>query len=1733
MGQKKKTDGRARSRKPTSISISKIDESYNTDKAPDTLTSKEDFGEYRTEHDNHENKGNLQDIPSENSSIYASSKVRQLIINLCILFIQNNATNPTTSNKADTGAKNENNSTIIASLETYDGVNKKPFKATGLLNKSQLKLASYIKANKDVTLQGTKRFTDKSGEYYLKNIQLQNSKQFPNSKKKNSLNNPQNLENCLNNIGKIKKRANKIVTLLPENSLTPIPKKEGINKLGMANGYGKKELNDAQRTAVFIRRLEYATSMKKQMDVGKNLKNNTKKIGLIQEWWKTMFKIIKLQKNMRGFLFRKKLMNNLEHQEKLLQFITEFDNIHNYHLYRQFMENLKKKGDYEKAKLMEKCEDFNEKLDNLERLHNLKNFKNCFNKWKNDTKQKKKEDLDKLATQLNDILRKRVNKNNLATLKKIKDKTQSDEDKLNDKAKEFREKHAKKNFLNDLIKAHRLNKLLSKVKDSIDDNHKKDVLDKIKKKKDIGDAAEKLNKLLNDKMKKDALKDLKTMDFVDKLDDVINKHNDKINEEAKKELMDKLKDIRDKKKAEEDKNKFAISSGVNDFELISDKKSKNPRKRRSVVMTSHNDINIAAKPTPKLIFETSGQNKFSLIAPEKFKFGKPIDKNKKIDNKLIDDQLNDLKNRNDLRKYMDKWKEIRNKKDIVDKLKDKLNDLLKKQKEKEDKFKQTLDKLKKMKDKQDLKEYFDRWKNAAEQMKKDDLDNLAKKLNDILTKAKKESDDKNKKDSLDRLKKYNDIQKGLEKLDDLFFRKPKKDALDTLKKNSGMSEGFRILDKLFKKNDDKNKKDFLDRLKKNADCQKVLEDLNKLLEKKLKKKFMDNLKKNNDRKKGMEILNKVINDNLKKEFMDEIKKRNNLNKGVEDLEKLINNKLKKDVLNDLKNRNRIAVSGDKLEKLIRDKLKRKLMDRLDRIKKMKNATDKLNDLMNNKLKKDAFDNLKNNNNIRKGVDILDKLIKDHNDKLKKDAFDQLKKFDDIAKAADILEKLINKKLKDDTFKKLKTMQFVDILEKFRKNKDDKNNEQKCRKLMNTLKKLSKDKKEEEDKNNKEKLKDALDRWKDIAYRRKIKDDLVDKARKKKAFDHWKNIKELRDILDKLKDKKEKELLDKYLKKWHDKCEQREIFDKLKDYLKKKKAFNDWKTNSERISIFRNIKKKKLLLKMLKEKEKKEKDALKKYLDKWNEIAKEKPKNETKSKRISHRCNSKRLRTKSKKKNDRKLLKQAFDLWRENSSFEPTRNVLEKIKKNRLLKHNFENLNDEEKNDLLQKYKNKMLQVMLNIYKRQRNLVLKRYLDKWRRIKDEKIESEIDEPKYKKKPRIEDVREFTDSDVSSFNPTYYNTKQNTHSNQRNIPYKKRYAKKPYEQLEEFYEETPIKNEDEEYNIKEIKKDEFSDTSSNNESMLGNGEYLIQNKKTIRQPRNYTSQSFFIDKNNANNITSNNYQVNTHNTNQLPMTMKGDFVSLIEQNPKILQQKNPRIQVTNATCDLNQIINNENTEDELNSEEVNYEMDKLNNNFIIDKNRVLSKVIKNCDKDLYASQRPFRSKKDQWYSVSIPLNDNEAKWEFLGNIKGERDKNNLNKFELIQKEADPIKEENEDVENKTYSRKTLRSDKKSDKKNQSKQDSAYKLREMNYSQFYRSPIKTPNIVEEEEKNLIGNRIKRPGQNQRQNTQRSFLNTSRYNRNYGRNGFDRSRGKINFDPKYRSIDYENGYEFEDSDD
>ena len=538
-----------------------------------------------------------------------------------------------------------------------------------------------------MTLEGTKRFMDKSGEYYLKNIQLQNKRK---DNKRKSLNKPLNLENCLNkkDINKIKRKASKIVTLLPENSLTPIPKKKGVKEDNVANIYDKKELDEAQRTARFIRRMEYSTSMKRQKIENKNMKEQAKKIGLIQQWWKAMFKIIKLQKNLRGFLFRKKLMNNLEHQEKLYQFINEFDNILSYHLYKQFMDNLKKKRDYENSKLMEKCEDFNEKLDNLEKMHNYKNFKDCFKKWKEDTKNKRKQALEHLINKLENILENKKKEEKKNAFDKLIENIKEKEKRLNDKINKFREKQAMKKFFNDLIKLHK---------------EKQDL-----KNKEI--------------MRK----------YLIKWENVVDDMN------KRKKIIEKLKRYKEneiKKKKEEEKNKLVISSGINDFEVLTDNKNLDNEspKDNKIFISPQNEINILMEPQKKLLLSQNYQS-FSLIASDsiKFKFSEPAKNSPKLNNNFLI-QLDNVEN---IIKNIEKEKE---EKDLINKKKCK--------------------------------------------------DDALNKLMEILEKAQNESDKEIKRQVLDKLNRNINMGKLAKILDDYFKKRAEKD------KNIEVRESFHFLKK--------------------------------------------------------------------------------------------------------------------------------------------------------------------------------------------------------------------------------------------------------------------------------------------------------------------------------------------------------------------------------------------------------------------------------------------------------------------------------------------------------------------------------------------------------------------------------------------------------------------------------------------------------------------------------------------------------------------------------------------------------------------------------------------------------------------------------------------------------------------------------------------------------------------------------------------------------------------------
>ena len=398
---------------------------------------------------------------------------------------------------------NNNNNSSSSSQKTV----RKPFNKNGLLNKSQLKLASYIEQNKDITLTGTKRFTDKSGEYYQKNVQLQKKqdKVGPLTKKL-SLTKPQNLDNCFNklngNINKIRRNATKIITILPENSLTPIPVKEQNSIKGMAQAFNKKQYKNAERVAVFIRRMEYSNGVINHMKPVKKNNEYINKVIFIQEWWRTIYKVLMIQKWTRGFIFRKNLMKLLEHQENILKFITTFYNIHGFHLYRTFFDNLKKMLNAINSKRTEMLEDFSEKMEKIENMNNLRKLKNKFLKWKHK-------------------IRKKINKENADNFRKY-------------------------NLMKKGIKGLEMNYISKLMNDALGEDNN-ELLDEILNNKNLRNILKAiiiLNKVLknnNGKTKKEIFKKMKIFYFMNILSKIKNDIDNKFIEEA----LEKIKKFYD------------------------------------------------------------------------------------------------------------------------------------------------------------------------------------------------------------------------------------------------------------------------------------------------------------------------------------------------------------------------------------------------------------------------------------------------------------------------------------------------------------------------------------------------------------------------------------------------------------------------------------------------------------------------------------------------------------------------------------------------------------------------------------------------------------------------------------------------------------------------------------------------------------------------------------------------------------------------------------------------------------------------------------------------------------------------------------------------------------------------------------------------------------------------------------------------------------------------------------
>ena len=175
-----------------------------------------------------------------------------------------------------------------------------------------MKYNSFVGERRDITLSGTKRYEDKSGEYYLQNLDRYQKNNF-NQKSITSLNfkNINNDYNCNKHIIKVKKKK-----LCDE--LIPIPIMKQNNKI--KNEFEKKNINNAMDNAKYIRRFQYSNNIsQRQIQQYKELKKSEKiffeKIKFIQIWWKTIFQIIKIQKYLRGYLYRIRLISILDQRE--------------------------------------------------------------------------------------------------------------------------------------------------------------------------------------------------------------------------------------------------------------------------------------------------------------------------------------------------------------------------------------------------------------------------------------------------------------------------------------------------------------------------------------------------------------------------------------------------------------------------------------------------------------------------------------------------------------------------------------------------------------------------------------------------------------------------------------------------------------------------------------------------------------------------------------------------------------------------------------------------------------------------------------------------------------------------------------------------------------------------------------------------------------------------------------------------------------------------------------------------------------------------------------------------------------------------------------------------------------------------------------------------------------------------------------------------------------------------
>ena len=498
-----------------------------------------------------------------------------------------------------------------------------------------------------MTLSGTKRYSDKSGEYYLKNI-LSNSKK--NIAKKLQFTNHKSQDyDC---------KKNKIIQNKQlESFLTPIPMnpKKSIIK----NNYDKKALNNAQKTAVFLRRVEYSSKMRKNTQNKKINPDFLRKIIIIQKWWKTLYLIILLQKNIRGFLSRTKLIESLEKQESFINMLLLIDYLHKKIVFKRFLKKLVK-GDKKYC------------LKNLNKILSKVNMRIYIKKWENISL---KENKDILICKLKNCFvhwKKNVDKFTIVKSILKNYKNNNNNDLIFSSFKKFKEIIEKRGILKSLILFKKENLNNPKIIKSKNNNKTKNSKNlKVEKKENPKNNIEKRNKVEKESEKEEPKKSKKTLVFLFKKKHQINnipndnvnqtelfiEENNFINENYEMMLFkNKRNSVKNFDNPLKKKFKEIKTKDINEMKVVSSREKNNDllnmnKTFTNVKLDKINETDIRKKKRKKIINEEkidNKKNKNNMIKKENNKIIKNSNKesNSKAYLNNLNKELENIKNEN-------------------------------------------------------------------------------------------------------------------------------------------------------------------------------------------------------------------------------------------------------------------------------------------------------------------------------------------------------------------------------------------------------------------------------------------------------------------------------------------------------------------------------------------------------------------------------------------------------------------------------------------------------------------------------------------------------------------------------------------------------------------------------------------------------------------------------------------------------------------------------------------------------------------------------------------------------------------------------------------------------------------------------------------------------------------------------------------------------------------------------